>query len=118
MNIEELRWYCMAKKGMTKEFPFDASTLMFNVMGKMFALNALERIPIQVNLKCNLEKCIEMSEIYDGSIIEGYQMNEIHWISPFQNKLLSKLIAELTNHSYCFVVSKLTKKQQQELSAL
>jgi predicted DNA-binding protein (MmcQ/YjbR family) len=42
MNIEELREYCISKPGVTEEFPFDEVTLVFKVMGKMFALTNLE----------------------------------------------------------------------------
>ncbi|PJC62990.1 MAG: MmcQ-like protein, partial [Flavobacteriales bacterium CG_4_9_14_0_2_um_filter_32_27] len=38
MNIEEYRTYCIKKKAVTESFPFDKSTLVFKVMGKMFAL--------------------------------------------------------------------------------
>lgn len=34
MNIEEFREYCMAKPGVTEDFPFDEITLVFKVMGK------------------------------------------------------------------------------------
>ncbi len=37
MNIEEFRDYCLSKKGVTESFPFDEETLVFKVMGKMFA---------------------------------------------------------------------------------
>ncbi|MGI9547276.1 MAG: MmcQ/YjbR family DNA-binding protein, partial [Flavobacteriaceae bacterium] len=56
MNIEEFRRHCIIKKGVTEEFPFDEVTLVFKVMGKMFALAPLERIPPQVNLKCDPER--------------------------------------------------------------
>jgi predicted DNA-binding protein (MmcQ/YjbR family) len=118
MNIEEFRWYCIEKKGVTEEFPFDANTLVFKVMGKMFALCALERKPSQVNLKCDPERASELRERHEGKIIEGYHMSKIHWNTLFLNDLPSKLISELTDHSYDLVVAKLTKKQQQELSAL
>lgn len=118
MNIEEFRLYCIGKKGVTEEFPFDANTLVFKVMGKMFALCALERKPPQVNLKCDPEKAIELRETYDGKIIEGYHMSKIHWNTLFLDDLSTKLIEELTSHSYDLVVAKLTKKQQQELSEL
>ncbi|MFT7072490.1 MAG: putative DNA-binding protein (MmcQ/YjbR family) [Patiriisocius sp.] len=49
MNVEEFRNYCIAKKGVTESFPFDESTLVFKVMGKMFALCSLERLPAQAN---------------------------------------------------------------------
>ena len=58
MHIEAFREYCISKKGITEEFPFDEQTLVFKVMGKMFALVPLERIPSQANLKCDPEKAI------------------------------------------------------------
>ena len=45
MNIEEIRAYCLKKKAVTEGFPFDETTLVFKVMGKMFALTALEKDP-------------------------------------------------------------------------
>ena len=56
MGIDELREYCLAKPGTTEGLPFGPTTLVFKVMGKMFALVSLERLPLQVNLKCNPEK--------------------------------------------------------------
>ena len=40
MNIEEIREYCLSKKGVTEGFPFDETTLVFKVMDKMFVLAA------------------------------------------------------------------------------
>jgi len=31
MNIEQIRDYCLAKKGATEDFPFDQDTLVFKV---------------------------------------------------------------------------------------
>ena len=43
MNIEELREYCLSKKGAGEDFPFDETTLVFKVMNKMFALTDIEK---------------------------------------------------------------------------
>ena len=42
MHIEQLRNFCIAKKGVTEHFPFDAVTLVFKVKGKMFLLTGLD----------------------------------------------------------------------------
>ena len=118
MNIEEFRELCLLKKGVTEEFPFDAETLVFKVMGKIFTIAPLERIPSQVNLKCDPERAIELRETYDGIITPGYHMSKVHWNTLFLEQLPAKLIAELVDHSYELVVSKLTKKQKTELKAL
>ena len=45
MNIEAFRDYCLSKKGVTESLPFGPDVLVFKVMGKMFALCALENCP-------------------------------------------------------------------------
>jgi predicted DNA-binding protein (MmcQ/YjbR family) len=110
MNIEEFREYCLTKKGISEEFPFDAHTLVFKVMGKMFALVALERLPSQVNLKCVPERAIELREDHDGAITPGYHMSKVHWNTIMIEQVPPKLICELVDHSYELVVSKFTKK--------
>ena len=118
MNIEEFREYCIRKKGVTEEFPFDESTLVFKVLGKMFALTSLNRKPTQVNLKCDPERAIALREEYDGIIIEGYHMSKKHWNTIEIENVPPKLLAELIDHSYDLVVSGLTKKLQAELAEL
>lgn len=118
MNVEVLRDYCLRKKGVTEEFPFDESTLVFKVMGKMFALIALERMPPQCNLKCDPEKAIELREEYDGDIIEGYHMSKKHWNTLFLDRLPPKLIWELVDHSYDLVVAKLPKAVKEQWESL
>lgn len=118
MNIEEFRDYCISKKGITEEFPFDEQTLVFKVMGKMFALVPLERIPSQVNLKCDPERAIALREEYDGVIIPGYHMSKVHWNTVFLENVPHELIRELVDHSYELVVSKFTKKLKAEFDTL
>jgi len=118
MNIEEFRDCCLAKKGVTESFPFDAHTLVFKVMGKMFALTGLERMPPQANLKCNPEYGIELRETHDGLILPGYHMSKVHWNTILIEQLPPKLVVELIDHSYDLVVSKLTKKLKTELAAI
>ena len=118
MNIEAYRNYCLSKKGVTEEFPFDSETLVFKVMGKMFALCSLERVPLSANLKCDPDRAIELREQYDGAITGGYHMSKVHWNTCVLEELPPKLTLELTDHSYDLVVSKMTKKLQAALAAL
>lgn len=119
MNVEEFRNYCLSKKGATESFPFDQHTLVFKVMGKMFALCALERIPTQVNLKCDPDRSVELRSTYDGRIIKGYHMSGLHWNTLLiEDNIPHTLLLELIDHSYELVVDKLTKKLKAELDKL
>jgi len=110
MNIETFRTYCLQKKGVTEEFPFDEVTLVFKVMGKVFAITGLHKIPFQVNLKCDPDRAVALRE-YHHQITPGYHMNKKHWNTIiFEDGLPSELLVELIDHSYALVVKGLTKK--------
>jgi len=118
MNYEDLQQYCSSKKGVTEEFPFDESTLVFKVMGKAFALSGLIEVEARVNLKCDPDKAIELREEY-SDIIPGFHMNKKHWNTVYIERELSDvLIKELIDHSYELVVNKLTRKVKEELELL
>jgi predicted DNA-binding protein (MmcQ/YjbR family) len=105
MNIEEFREYCITKPGVSEEFPFDENTLVFKVMGKMFALTDLAE-EFSLNLKCDPERAIELRDQYPA-IQPGYHMNKNHWNTVRMDSSISeKLILELIDHSYQLVVDK------------
>lgn len=117
MNIEELREYCISKKGATESFPFDENTLVFKVMNKMFALTSLNK-DLSVNLKCNPDKAIELRDSFTA-VLPGYHMNKRHWNTILINNTISTLlIKEWIDHSYNLVVQSLPKKTQLELLSL
>ncbi|MFT5892980.1 MAG: putative DNA-binding protein (MmcQ/YjbR family), partial [Dokdonia sp.] len=118
MHIEDVRNYCIAKKGVTEEFPFDEKTLVFKVMGKMFALSGLESIPAAVNLKCDPERSAVLREEYDGSITGAFHMSKLHWNTLILQEIPPKLITELIDHSCDLVVSNMTKKLRAALENL
>ena len=43
MNIESVREYCLSLPLVTEAFPFDERTLVFRILGKIFACLDLER---------------------------------------------------------------------------
>lgn len=115
MNIEEFRHYCLAKKAVTEEFPFDTVTLVFKVAGKMFALTGLDAETFSVNLKCDPEYALELRERYP-EVQEGYHMNKKHWNTIlFEGSLDDALLMSLIDHSYDLVVKGLPKKIRDEL---
>lgn len=117
MDIGTIREYCLKKKGVTEGFPFDEETLVFKVMGKMFALTNLNP-PRILNLKCDPERAIELREEYEH-ITPGYHMNKQHWNTlDLDGTLSTKLIKELIDHSYELIVAGLPKKEKLKLGTM
>ena len=120
MDIEQLRAYCLSKPKVTESFPFDANTLVFKVLGKMFALVPLEKWErglASINLKCNPEYALQLRAEHE-SIVPGWHANKKHWNTVYLDQLAPKLLTELIDHSYEQVVFKFTKKLKAELDAI
>ncbi len=114
MNVESYRDYCMAKAEVTESFPFDKSTLVFKVLGKMFALSNVDKFEF-INLKCDPEYAIELREKYT-EIRPGYHMNKKLWNSVYTDGVLSdKMIKSLIDDSYNLIIAKLPKKERDKL---
>jgi predicted DNA-binding protein (MmcQ/YjbR family) len=110
MNIEELREYCLSFKTASEGFPFDETTLVFKVAGKMFLLTDLEE-PDRVNVKCDPELAEDLRERYPQSVFPGYHMSKKHWNTVIMHRevdddLLKQWIAD----SYNLVAATLPKK--------
>ena len=117
MNVEEFREYCLLKKGVTEEFPFDQSTLVFKVMGKMFALAGIQNFE-SINLKCDPEKAISLREEHDF-VRPGFHMNKKHWNTiDLDWNVADDLVKSWIDHSYDLVKTSLTKKLKLELNGL
>ena len=122
MHIDQLRDFCIAKKGVTEHFPFDEVTLVFKVMGKMFALIGLEsweQGEQKINLKCDPDWAEELRGAYEG-VNPGWHMNKRLWntVTINSSDVSDDLLLKLLNHSYDLVVKGLTKKLKNELNSL
>jgi predicted DNA-binding protein (MmcQ/YjbR family) len=114
LNIESFRDYCIRKKGVTEEFPFDNETLVFKVMNKLFALTNVEEFD-SINLKGDPEENVQLREKHDG-IQPGYHMNKKHWNTVLTDGSVNdKLMKEMIDKSYKLVVAGLTKKDRGQL---
>ena len=122
MNIESYREYCLQKPGTTEHFPFNEDTLVFKVMGKMYALSGLmswENGEPRINLKCDPEEAILLREKYPESVLPGYHMNKQLWNTVVLNgELTPKQVQQFIDDSYALIVNSLTKKLKEELKRL
>lgn len=114
MNIEDFRIYCLKKPHVTEDFPFDESTLVFRIGGKIFALCDINDFE-GVNLKCDPEKAVELREQYDG-ITPGYHMSKKHWNTVLTDESVPhQVFLQLIDHSYDIVKASLPKKLREQL---
>lgn len=117
MNIEGFRKYCLAKKGVTEEFPFNETTLVFKVMGKMFALTDIVEFD-SLNLKVDPEEGSDLRERYTF-VQPAFHMNKKHWITVLlDGQAPERQVLKWVDNSYDLVVQGLSKSQKLRLDRL
>lgn len=116
MDIELFREYCLSKRGVTEDFPFDEVTLCLRVAGKIFAITGLDSERFTVNLKCDPDFALELRE-HHPEVQPGWHMNKKHWNTvDFEGALEERLLRQLIDHSYEQVVKSLKRAEREALA--
>ncbi|MER6236477.1 MmcQ/YjbR family DNA-binding protein [Streptomyces clavifer] len=114
MTPQELRALCLEFNASTEEFPFGPETSVFKVLGKVFALSALDGRPLTVNLKCDPDDAVRLREEHPA-IVPGWHMNKRHWNTLTVQELPGRMVRELVEDSYDLVVAGLPKTERLRL---
>ena len=114
MDIEEIRQYCLAKKGVTEGFPFNDTALVFKV-GKIFAILDLSEDERGISLKCDPELAIELREQHP-EVTPAWHLNKQQWngVNPNGN-ITSRQLKEWIDHSYDLIFDSLPLKLKKEI---
>ena len=107
LTFDALRKHCLSREGeITEDFPFDNSTLVFRVNGKVFLLTDTESHPLHFNVKCDPERAIELREKYEA-VQPGYHMNKKHWNTiTIDGSIPTKEVLAMIDHSHELVKPK------------
>lgn len=115
MTVNEAVAYALSKKGAEETYPFDETTLVFKVAGKMFGLVYDKDGKYGLNLKCDPELSLVLRQQYEG-VFPGYHMNKKHWNTVlFDADVPDDEIIKFVDISYDIVFKSLTKKLQKEV---
>jgi predicted DNA-binding protein (MmcQ/YjbR family) len=111
MDLAEFREYCLTKPGASEETPFGPDVLVFKVGGKMFALAALDEVPLTVNLKCDPDLALDLRDRYE-QVRPGYHMNKKHWNTvEIESEIPDADLRNMIDHSYQLVINRLPKSK-------
>jgi predicted DNA-binding protein (MmcQ/YjbR family) len=115
VNARALRNCCLALTGAVEEFPFTPEHSVFKVAGKMFAISALKRKPLEVSVKCEPDIATQLRGAYEA-IRPGYHLNKRHWNTiTLDGSLPDQLVRDMVEDSYDLVVSALPRRTREQL---
>ncbi|MDA0160465.1 MmcQ/YjbR family DNA-binding protein [Solirubrobacter ginsenosidimutans] len=116
MDAAGLRAWCLQQPGTVEDFPFGPEHSVFKVSGKMFAVSALERRPLEVSVKCEPE----LAQAFRGSyhaVRPGYHLNKRHWNTvTLDGSLPEQLVRDMIEDSYDLVVSSMSARVRKALA--
>lgn len=78
MDVLEFRDFCLSLPLVEECTPFDETTLVFKVGGKMFCYFDMTEFG-WVALKCDPDEAVRLREQYDGLVTPAYHSNKRHW---------------------------------------
>ena len=115
MEFDELKSYLMGKRGAEMDFPFGFDTMVFKIMGKIFALIPLSDSPLRVNLKCDPEAALLLRSLY-AAVLPGYHMNKRHWNTVLLDSTIPEIEIQLMiDQSYDLVLKGLRRTDREKL---
>lgn len=118
INLDTLKKYCAQKPGTSETYPFGEDTLVFKVLGKMYALTNVDSDQLSINLKCDPDWAMILRQHY-AAVKPGYHMNKKHWNTvEIDSSIPDDEVFEMIDHSYRLVVKGLKKADREKLAGL
>ena len=116
IDAEALRSWCRSRPGVTEEMPFGPITTVFKVSGKLFALSALDRSPLEISLKCEPELAEALRRDHPAAVRPGYHLNKRHWNTVVcDGSLPDQMVLDMVEDSYDIVVEGLPRRVRDAL---
>ncbi|MHB8134601.1 MAG: MmcQ/YjbR family DNA-binding protein [Anaerolineaceae bacterium] len=118
MDFETLNKHLLNKTGSKMDMPFGQDTLVYKVLGKMYALIAWQEDPLRISLKCDPKKAVALRWKYPA-VMPGYHLDKANWNTVVINgSIPDDEIMEMVEESYRLVVANMPKILSNSLKKL
>ena len=105
MDILELRRYCLSLPLAEECTPFDETTLVFKIGGKMFCYTDMVEFR-WIAVKCDPDRAVLLRERYPELVTPAFHSNKRHWNGiRTDGDLPDAFIREQLRHSYLLVAA-------------
>lgn len=130
LGINQIHKYCLTLPYVTHDFPFDQTTMVFRVKGKIFLF-----LPLENNFGNNLETTLTFSfkispdenlklQSENPLIIPAFHLNKKHWATFYYssesqntNVVHKDFVLSLIKNSYILVCNNLKKSEKENILA-
>lgn len=120
LTHKQVENYILSKPGAWLDYPFGDDVAVYKIgpgeEGKMFALIAEGKIPVQISLKCDPLLAETLRAKYE-SVMPGYHLHKKHWNTlVLTGQLEQQEVFGLIDHSYDLVLASLDQELRHNLN--
>lgn len=113
MKMSEYEAFCLSLPATDLSYPFDETTKVLKVAGKVFAIIGNEH---EISLKCDPERAQTYRVMYEA-VRPGYHLNKTHWNTvTIAGDVLASDLQFMIVHSYQCVLAKFPKSRREQLA--
>lgn len=117
MTRDELLAALSAFSGATASYPFDETTRVYKVGGKIFSICSDDDDPVRVSVKCDPDLAEELREQYPDTVTPGYHLNKRHWNTvTLGDSVNDDDLRDWLAHSYDLVFRSLPRAMRTEIA--
>jgi len=115
MTHKQVLAFCEALPQAEATYPFDETTRVYKIAGKIFILISEDRRPLAINVKVEPERGLELRARYP-CVQPGYHMDKRYWVTAtLEPDLPDDVVRQLITDSYQLIVAKLPRKIREAL---
>ena len=117
MNIDEIKDFCLSKKGAYIDYPFGDIPICVKVKSKVFAQLYPNPNDYKITLKCEPMMGDFYRQLYPETVVRGYHCPPVQqpfWNTVYLNGVvLDDELKRMIDHAYDVVIAKLPKKNSE-----
>ena len=118
MEKEQIKEYCLGKKGAYEINPFGDVPICYKVNNKIFAQLYPYEWDYKITLKCTADAGDFYRRVYPGKVVRGYHcppVQQPYWNTIYQEDFPEDELLNMIDLAYETVIGSFSKKVQREI---
>ncbi len=118
MDVEQIKKYCMSKKGAYETTPFGDVPICYKVNNKIFAQVYPHEWDYKITLKCTADAGEFYRTVYPGKVVRGYHcppVQQPYWNTVYLDNFPEEELLNMIDLAYETVIQSFSKKVQREI---
>ena len=119
MQLEEIKKYCLSKRGAYEDYPFGNIPIVYKLNNKIFAQIYPDKNDFKITLKCTADAGQFYRTLYPEKVVRGYHcppVQQPYWNTIYLDDFPDDELLNMIDEAYVAVFNSFSKKIQKQMS--